>query len=268
LNIRESMPVAVGGVLLGVSSVSLTGDVFVGLLVACTLVFVLWSSVDTIARRRAASVPVVGRPPDPVVGRPPGPVPFTVDRFQDDTACHEAGHVLFAWLSVHVAEVGSVEVDAPLGYSGRVRYKTFPMPEVYLLWFEVVMSLAGLAGTAIVYGRFRSGGARLDLEQARASAEAIVDAGVQPPAWAVAEPSSIDFASMYRTPMRPEVARVLCTGFAVARRLLLAESVRFDDLRVEILRRRRLGPDDLARILGPRPIQAMPYRPVSAPSPA
>jgi len=167
-------------------------------------------------------------------------------------AAHETGHVLLAWFSSYVREVAWVSLE-----KSKTAYFSLPRGSSEFLFDRAVICLAGIAGEAAVFGRFRSGPAAGDLLTARACAEeyrrtpdcARRLGRIKPPG----APMTLDFAAMFSDRPPPEVCRVLDCAYAAARDKIISFRDAFDRVHQMLLDKKELKRDEIAALFGPRP---------------
>ena len=85
-------------------------------------------------------------------------------------AAHEAGHALLAWRSPYVTKVAEVSL-----LRGRTTFFQVLGDSPDLLFDQIVIRLAGIAGELAVFGKYRPKGGVTDVVSAREWAEALAE---------------------------------------------------------------------------------------------
>lgn len=166
-------------------------------------------------------------------------------------AAHESGHALVAWSSMHVAGVTGARLRG-IG-NGAVNYDIRSDAfDRSVAWDATAISLAGLAGEAVVFRSVRSRDSEDDLLKALAAARRIVEGGWARP-WTAVPGAGLDIGAMFASPPEADIAATLRQCYLRARGVILQRPDLFKRLQRELLARGALDADDIDRLLGPRP---------------
>jgi ATP-dependent Zn protease len=170
---------------------------------------------------------------------------------------HEAGHTLLAWHCTAVADVLLVNVRAnasggPGGFVRNAWMTAGPQPATN--WCRLVVALGGFAAEMMVMQRASSGPSREDLLEAAALCRAIVRAGGAEPPWPAPREREIAFERAFAEEMSGAELAVMRAGYATARDLLARRAESLTRLVVFLLRKPVARGDELAEVLGHRPV--------------
>jgi len=167
---------------------------------------------------------------------------------------HEAGHALVAWHCTSVTRVLRVDVtrssDGQPGGHVLLNRLAWRAPDA--LWCELAVTLAGMAGELVVFGRVRSLNSADDLAQGLSLARSLAEIGTPPP-WSDVPASTLAFGDMFADPIDGAVIGVMRAGYAMARHVIMERSLPFCRLMAALSLGSALGEGELAAALGPRP---------------
>lgn len=175
----------------------------------------------------------------------------------DRAACHEAGHALVAWDSQFVERVTSVSIATAGG--GEVLRSRSSRHTTTMLWDDMVIALAGIAGEAEMLQTIFTQEARGDLNKALTSAKELAahERTIKATCLTPWEPSYVtltDVTEFYQdTPLSPPERRILNHAFQRAMQLTRRGRSRLETLMRALRKRRMLDTADLRKLLGPRP---------------
>lgn len=169
-------------------------------------------------------------------------------------AVHEAGHAVVAWRSPYVVSIQMITIDNAGVGCGQVQYTLSHAgggsPQGN--WDRVAISLAGMAGELVEFGKLKSGGSKQDLLNARAAAYALIN-NYKDPIWKkeVAD-TDIDMGRSFRR-VDPRVRKILNLGFARAKYICEQEKVRIAHIVTLASQNGPLGAKDIREVFGKRP---------------
>ncbi len=164
---------------------------------------------------------------------------------------HEAGHIVNAWLSPFVTQLEEL-VFRP-GHNARFKFMGRPARRAIDDWYQLAITLGGMAGETFVFGTFRSGNSRIDLERARKQAERVVASDTRAPWTLVIGTWHLPFEQMYRSPLGAAVSAVMLEGYRKARKSIHDNQDAFARASSAVGNRRDMIGPELDRLFGPRP---------------
>lgn len=177
------------------------------------------------------------------------------------TAAHEAGHVVTAWSSTHVAKLISVTLQGKQSNTSGLTSFTKLDTNADSLWSSTTIHMAGIAAEGIVIGSVRTNTAKPDLLEARRVAEQIAARGnsvAMDIPWAMdfRDHTSTDIGQLFTARPDAVVNGILNACYRKARHVIKQRRASIDALVLALMRKPSLYEHELNDILGLRLGQA------------
>lgn len=165
---------------------------------------------------------------------------------------HEAGHTLAAWACTLVGEITSINtIEGKDGGRGGLTCFTIYGKTIRGMWCDLVITLAGIAAEANIYGRFRSIEAEEDLKIAWKLSQQLASQNQLVAPWELPQTPNLSFDKIYKQ-VSLDQKIILEQAYVMARHLLLKHKQRYSQLMNSLIEHPILTEQEVNNVLGAR----------------